>query len=110
MSGIRPILASFCLLGVTSITQGQQPALEEPVVEGRWLRPAATTAPAVPEWGHAEGLRVGIAPLPGRRGLLRIYTPYLGQAEPVMLNFIAVEPIPRGEQGRGYSELRSSSE
>jgi hypothetical protein len=77
------------------------------VIEGRWLRPAAE-GPAIPRWGHAEGLQVGIAPLPGPRGLLRIYAPYLDQPEHVMINFIAIEPIARGADERGLSELEHS--
>jgi hypothetical protein len=77
------------------------------VVDGLWLRPAAA-GPAIPRWGHAEGLQVGIAPLPGPRGLLRIYAPYLDQPERVMINFIAIEPIAMGEDERGLSELERS--
>jgi hypothetical protein len=71
-----------------------------------WVTPAQGK-PAQPVWGHANGMRVGIAPMPGPRGLLRIYTPYLGLAEGRMLNFIAVEPIPEGKSARGYSELEN---
>lgn len=78
-----------------------------PVVEGRWLRPAAGDS-AVPRWGHAEGLQIGLAPLPGPRGLLRVYAPYLGQPEGVVINYIAFEPIPRGRTERGLSELERS--
>ena len=53
-------------------------------------------------------MRVGIAPMGGPRGLLRIYTPYLGQPEGKMINFIALEPIPSGEEYRGFSELEMS--
>jgi hypothetical protein len=81
--------------------------LVPPVVEDRWLRPAVAS-PAVPRWGHADGLQVGISPLPGPRGLLRVYAPYLEQPDAVMINFIAVEPIPRGEDVRGLSELEHS--
>lgn len=77
------------------------------VIEGRWLRPAAD-GPAVPRWGHAEGLQVGIHPLRGPRGLLRIYAPYLDQPEQVMINFVAIEPIRLGEDERGLSELEQS--
>jgi hypothetical protein len=81
--------------------------LHPPVVEGRWLRPASEP-PAVPRWGHAEGLQIGVSPLPGPRGLLRVYAPYLGQPEHVMINFLAIEPIPRGDDERGLSELEHS--
>ena len=78
-----------------------------PEIEGRWVRPAPRL-PAQPVWGHADGLRVGLAPMPGPRGLLRVYAPYLGQPPGRMINFIAVEPIVIGQQRRGYSELEPS--
>jgi hypothetical protein len=81
--------------------------LAAPVVEGRWVRPAPE-GPAQPVWGHAEGIRVGLAPMPGPRGLLRIYAPFLGHPEGRMINYVAVEPIPAGQQRRGFSELEHS--
>ncbi len=82
-------------------------SLSPPLVQPPWIRPAPT-APTTPVWGHAAGLQVGLAPLPGPRGLLRIYTPYLGQPPRRMLNFIAIEPIVEGQTRRGYSELEPS--
>lgn len=76
--------------------------------EGPFLRPSSTT-PAEPRWGHADGLQIGLAPLPGPRGLLRVYTPYLNQPRERMMNFVAVEPIPAGQTTRGFSELESSA-
>ena len=81
--------------------------LDRPVVAEGWVRPSADL-PAQPVWGHANGLRVGISPFPGPRGLLRVYAPYLGQPEPVMINYIALEPVPAGQQARGLSELEFS--
>lgn len=78
------------------------------VVDGRWLRPSPT-ASAEPRWGHADGLQVGIHPIPGPRGLLRIFTDYLDHPRERLVNFIAVEPIPSGSSRRGYSELEPSS-
>lgn len=85
-------------------------ALAPPITEGRWIRPARTDQPARPLWGHAEGLRVGIVPPGGPRGLLRVYAPYLRHAEGEdrLINFIAVEPIPAGQPHRGLSELEHS--
>ncbi|MEV4737251.1 MULTISPECIES: hypothetical protein [unclassified Microbacterium] len=71
--------------------------------EGTWLR-----ADGVPRWGHRDGIQIGIAPLPGPRGLLRVYTPYLDHPPERLVNFIAVEPIPEGQTGRGFSELEPS--
>jgi hypothetical protein len=86
---------------------GAPPSLAPPVREGPWVRPAAE-GPAQPIWGHAHGLRIGLAPLPGPRGLLRVYTPYLGHPEGRMINFLAVEPIVVGQRERGFSELERS--
>jgi len=78
------------------------------VVEGRWLRPA-DAALAEPRWGHADGIHIGLHPLPGPRGLLRIYTPYLDHPRERLVNFIAVEPVPSGTDVRGFSELEPST-
>lgn len=82
--------------------------LEAPVVEGTWIRPA-DKGRARPVWGHAEGLQIGLHPMRGPRGLLRVYAPYLGHKEGRVINFIAVEPVPAGEDHRGLSELEHSS-
>ncbi len=81
--------------------------LAAPVDEGLWVRPAANAA-ARPIWGHVNGLRVGLAPMPGPRGLLRIYAPYLGHPPERVINFVAVEPIVIGQSRRGFSELERS--
>jgi len=81
--------------------------LERPDTNGIWIQPAQGKN-AQPVWGHVKGLRVGLAPMPGPRGLLRIYTPYLGHEEGKMMNFIAFEPIVKGESKRGFSELEFS--
>jgi hypothetical protein len=80
----------------------------EAVVDGRWLRPAITEGAREPRWGHPDGMQLGLHPLSGPRGLLRLYTPYLDQPRDRLLNFIAVEPIPAGRTERGYSELERS--
>ncbi len=81
--------------------------LAQPVTNGIWLQPAQGTK-AQPIWGFAEGISVGIAPLPGPRGLLRIYTPYLDHDPLVVTNFIAIEPIDKAKGIRGLSELEPS--
>jgi hypothetical protein len=101
---------SFAALLATSLplfAQSPPDVPRPPVVEGRWLRPSSSS-PAVPRWGHAEGLQIGLAPLPGPRGLLRVYAPYLGHPESVVINYVAIEPIPRGRTERGLSELERS--
>lgn len=75
--------------------------------QDRWIR-GSLYGEKVPLWGHSDGLRVGLAPLGGPRGLLRIYAPYLGHLEGRVINFIAVEPIPHGTTERGLSELEFS--
>ncbi len=42
----------------------------------RWLRPSTDPA-SEPRWGHHAGMQIGIPPIPGPRGLLRVFTPYL---------------------------------
>ncbi len=74
--------------------------------DGPWVRPDGT-ARSVPMWGHREGLRIGLAPLPGPRGLIRVYAPYLGQAPHRVINFVAVEPIVAGR--RCLSEIEPSA-
>lgn len=84
------------------------PTLTLPVVEDGWLRPA-TDFPAEPRWGHPDGIQLGLHPLGGPRGLLRIYAPYLDHPRDRLINFVAVEPIPEGAKTRGYSELEHSA-
>ena len=72
---------------------------------GLWIRPAGS-APREPRWGHREGMQLGLSPAP--RGLLQIFTPYLGHPQERLVNYIAVEPVPVGTVARGYSELEPS--
>lgn len=73
-----------------------------------WLRPSGASD-AEPRWGLPDGIQVGIPPIPGPRGLLRIFAPYLDHPRERLVNFIAVEPIPLGETERGFSELEPST-
>lgn len=77
-------------------------------MDGRWLRPVSGDGAREPRWGHPDGMQVGLHPLGGPRGLLRVYTPYLRQPRDRLVNFIAVEPVPVGAPERGYSELETS--
>jgi hypothetical protein len=72
-----------------------------------WVRGEVAGVP-LPVWGVAGGLQIGLSPLPGPRGLLRVYAPYLKQPVGHVINFIAVEPIPKGADRRGLSELEFS--
>lgn len=74
----------------------------------RWLRPDVDPG-SEPRWGHPDGLQIGIPPIPGPRGLLRVFAPYLDHPRDRLVNFIAVEPIARGDDDRGYSELEPST-
>lgn len=77
-----------------------------PTTEGPFVRPSPG-GPSEPVWGLKDGLRIGLWPTPGPRGLLRVYTPYLDQPKFRVINFIAVEPIVDGP--RGLSELEQST-
>lgn len=80
--------------------------LASPVEDGPFLRPAEGED-AEPTWGVKGGIEVGLWPNPGPRGLIRIYSPYLGQPRLTPVNFIAVEPVVG--RSRGLSELEPSS-
>jgi hypothetical protein len=68
------------------------PRLAPPVEKGPWIVPAPGKA-SEPVWGIKGGIAVGLWPTGGPRGLLRIYTPYLGQPRLRMINYIAIEPV-----------------
>ncbi|MDR1517251.1 MAG: hypothetical protein LBS52_03995 [Dysgonamonadaceae bacterium] len=108
---MRSLLFAFFSLTISfSYSQQSVPRwkqLASPDTVGIWLQPAQGT-PAMPVWGHSKGIIVGLAPLPGPRGLIRIYAPYLGIEFGDVMNFIALEPIPKGSEHRGYSELEKS--
>lgn len=76
--------------------------------EHGWLRPSGAPD-AEPRWGHVGGIQIGIPPIPGPRGLLRVFTPYLDHPPERLVNFIAVEPIAEGATARGFSELEPST-
>lgn len=73
-----------------------------------WIRPTQGVD-AMPIWGHANGIVVSLEPMPGPRGLIRIYAPYLELRPTETINFIAFEPIPKGKNERGFSELEMST-
>lgn len=101
-------LSILCYFAIATNPVEQWKELARPEVNGNWIQPARNK-PARPVWGNVNGLQVGLSPMPGPRGLLRIYTPYLGQSEGTMINYIAVEPIPVGTEFRGFSELEMSN-
>jgi hypothetical protein len=80
----------------------------KPVVKDRWIMPAQGTD-AEPIWGIQDGIAVGLWPTDGPRGLIRVYSPYLGQPRLCVMNYIAVEPVVAGRK-RGASELENSAQ
>lgn len=81
----------------------------------RWVRAGINSTR--PLWGFEEGIQVGLWPTNvegggdegGPRGLFRIAYPILeGGKRQGLVNFVAVEPVVRGE--RGYSELERGAD
>lgn len=99
-------LMALLICGLMAICSSAQ-ELSAPVVQGRWIQPS-DAFPAQPVWGHADGIRIGLWPMPGPRGLLRVYAPYLGHDDDRMINYIAVEPTLEGQRWRSFSELEKS--
>lgn len=95
------------VLGCQGDNQLDWEELSKPLKNGNWIQPSPDF-PSQPVWGHLHGIRVGLAPMPGPRGLIRIYTPYLGHEEGKMINFLALEPIVREAEQRSFSELEMS--
>src|SRR5262245_56641099 len=86
---------------------GEPPkGLARPVADGPFLVPAPGEA-SEPIWGVKGGIAVGLWPLPGPRGLIRLYAPYLGHPPGRVINFVAIEPIVG--RARGLSELERSA-
>ena len=105
----------FCLIfiacAISCFAQSALPhwqQLAQPDTIGSWILPAQGKAGA-PLWGHKNGIILGIAPTPGPRGLIRIFCPYLDLEMGNVMNFIALEPVVKGDIERGYSELERSS-
>ena len=119
------LLGILVMIGVQALAWGQQSRLgcgqiEQKSDSGMQNRPTAKTAPTVVkgQWirptdseaviGFADGIRIGLPPTPGPRGLIRIFTPYVFPKDTRgMINFVAVEPIVKGR--RGYSEMEQSA-
>lgn len=105
-------IALFCLLPLLSKTQPANLKFENlatPDTGKIWIQPCQGR-PAMAIWGHTNGLSVAIPQLNIMpRGLIRIFTPYLNHDRHVVTNFIAMEPVPSGQEQRGLSELEMSS-
>lgn len=101
------VLIWFCVILAGCVVRGQADSWTPPEMGALWVQPSQQT-PAQPVWGHVDGLRVGLWPMPGPRGLLRVYAPYLGHADDRMINYIAIEPVVEGTMARSFSELEVS--
>lgn len=101
------VLALLGLFAAIPVLGQLRSDLAPPEIDGIWIRPSQEH-PAQPVWGHAEGLRVGLWPLSGPRGLLRVYTPFLGHPPTRMINYIAIEPVLAGQVARSFSEMEIS--
>jgi len=55
--------------GCAQVDELKWSELASPDSNTTWLLPAQGK-PAKPIWGHSNGIRVGLAPMPGARGLL----------------------------------------
>ena len=93
--------------GIVSTLDSEWEKLGLPVARGSFITPPGSQR-VRPVCGHLDGLQIGLAPMPGPRGLIRIYAPYLDHPLGRMINYIAIEPIPKGETRRGFSELEFS--
>lgn len=91
----------FILVIFTCVTVLSAKA-EKPI----WLQPSENNNYEL-LWGFKEGIQIRILPKQ-IRGLISVHAPYVGQQPEKVTNFIAVEPIPKGQEHRGLSELEWS--
>jgi hypothetical protein len=85
MSFLALVAAGSSVVGRSQAPDPPRP-LAGPVEDGPFLRPSAGKA-AEPTWGIKGGIAVGLWPNGGPRGLIRVYTPYLGQGPHRVMNF-----------------------
>lgn len=100
------VLLFLLVPGLNSFAQNWKD-LTPPETGEKWVQPSAIE-PAQSVWGHKNGIRVGLFPMGGPRGLIRIYAPYLGIKDGEPFNYFALEPIAKGDTVRGFSELEMS--
>src|SRR5262245_33131240 len=79
----------------------------------RWIRPALPSCPLV--WGHRNGIVFGLRSdggMRGPRGLIRVGV-CSTTGTPELINFIAIEPVAKGNGPRhtrmAFSELEPST-
>lgn len=106
----RVLIAYFLfIIPITNFAQENlQHELSSSVKDEIWIRPSQDKEAAKPVWGFVDGIQIGLSPMGGPRGLIRIYTPYLEQDKFDVMNFLALEPIVKGDSLRGLSELENS--
>lgn len=107
MNNVRYMIVTSLGLGCLLLAAATGTAAQDSEANP-FVRPEANHPAARPLWGHRSGLQIGLSPSPGPRGLIRIYTPYLGQRYPRVVNFVSIEPAVDGQSGRGQSELEQS--
>lgn len=88
-------------------TQQDTGTIPEPPAQSYWVRPTEGFK-GDPCWGFRNGIQVGLHPLSGPRGLIRVYVPYTGQDKWKAYQFIAFEPT-RKNGAKGFSEMEQSS-
>lgn len=101
---LKVILLVFVCL--TFLWSGSDKLNARSPAEPSWIQPAESNNYEL-LWGFREGIQIRILPKQ-IRGLISIHAPYTGQKPERVTNFIAVEPIPQGQEHRGLSELEWS--
>src|SRR5690606_26936286 len=99
---VRPAPRAVLLLALLAVAMASSEA-----GAAEWLQPSRDDDQ--PTWGLQGGLQFAIPPAGfpkgpgGPRGLIRVGYPILPDGEYHLVNFLAVEPIVRGQ--KGFSEL-----
>ncbi len=96
----------YAWLGFLSISVSLADTRTETQENSIWIRPSEENNYAL-VWGFRDGLQIRVLPTV-IRGLISLHAHYIGQKSDRVTNFFAVEPIPKGETERGYSELEWS--
>lgn len=101
----------MCALGMSGCNKKNEkvePPENPPVAQPSdiWIRPVEGEK-GNPCWGFKDGIQIGLAPLSGPRGLIRLYAPYADQPHLKPFNFIAFEPVNHNNV-KGFSEMETS--
>ncbi len=102
--------ASFALILLIAFAV---PCLHLHAEDAAWIRPGKQGDPLI--WGRKDGIVFGLPSeggMKGPRGLIRVGLIPVGETEPKLLNFIAIEPVVFGPGTRlsriAFSELEPS--